>query len=90
MLLDHATPALTGSVAHYGANPATTDNFVSVPARTLMNLGARYQFKLAGKLATLRVTAANVPNADGFDFRGYGTFDLIAGRVIGGYMTVDL
>ena len=82
--------ALTGAVAHQGPIPATTDNLVSIPARTLIDFGARYQFKLAGKSATLRVTAANVLDTYGFDFRGSGTFDLIAGRVIGGYLTVDL
>ncbi|NLR73384.1 TonB-dependent receptor [Novosphingobium sp. ERN07] len=77
-------------VSHIADVPATRDNLVSIPARTLVNLGARYQFKLSNRNATLRAQVSNVGNVYGFNLQGAGAYDLIPGRVASIYLTVDL
>jgi iron complex outermembrane receptor protein len=60
---------------------ATRDNAVVIPARTLLNLGARYRFTVAERAATLRVQVTNVTDEFGWELRGGGAYDFIAGRV---------
>lgn len=87
-------PAISGlsldiGISHTGPLVATRDNLVSIPARTLVDLGARYRFKLSGRDATVRAQINNVGNVHGFDLRGAGAYDIIAGRVASAYLTVD-
>jgi iron complex outermembrane receptor protein len=77
-------------VQHEGDSVATVDNRVSIPARTLVDLGARYRTKIGGKPVTFRLTMTNVGDVQGFDLRGAGAYDIIPGRVIGGWIAVDL
>lgn len=91
---DWRPPVLDGlsfdvGVSHTGAFAATRDNLVQIPARTLVDLGARYRFRLGGKDATIRAQVSNVGNVYGFDLRGAGAYDVIAGRVASAYLTVD-
>jgi iron complex outermembrane receptor protein len=54
------------ALAHASDIIATRDNRVSLPARTLLDIGARYRFELAGQGATLRVKLSNLTGEDGF------------------------
>jgi iron complex outermembrane receptor protein len=76
-------------VSHVGAVPATQNNAVIIPARTLVDLGARYRFKLSERSATLRLQVSNVGGTYGYELLGAGAYDLIPGRVVASYLTVD-
>ncbi|MBB6228868.1 iron complex outermembrane receptor protein [Polymorphobacter multimanifer] len=78
------------SASHRSTETATVSNGTVIPRRTLIDLGARYRFELAGQAATLRLQVENLTDLQGFELRGAGAFDMIAGRRIGGYLTVDL
>ena len=68
---------------------ATVNNLVFVPTRTLIDLGGRYRFKLAGNEAVLRVQATNVTSQQGFELRGANAYTVLPGRVTQAYLTVD-
>ncbi|MBX9663313.1 TonB-dependent receptor [Novosphingobium sp.] len=81
--------SLDVSASHRSAETATVSNLTAIPPRTMIDLGGRYQFALAGKAATLRLQIENLTDLQGFRLEGAGAFDLIAGRRLGGYLTVD-
>lgn len=92
---DWRPPILAGlsidiGISHTGSLVATRDNLVRIPARTLVDLGARYRLKLGGNDATIRAQVSNIGDVYGFDLRGAGAYDIIAGRVASAYLTVDL
>jgi iron complex outermembrane recepter protein len=92
--IDWRPPVLEGlsfdlSVAHSGRIIATRDNLVAIPARTLVDLGARYAFKVGDKPATFRLSAANLFNVYGFDLQGAGAYDLIDGRRVNARLVID-
>ncbi len=68
---------------------ATVNNLVSVPTRTLIDLGGRYRFKLAGNDAVLRIQATNLFDQQGYDLRGANAYTVLPGRVTQAYLTVD-
>lgn len=70
--------------------PSTTDNLVYLPSRTIVNLGSRYRFRLAGKDATFRVQVANVLGHRSFAPAGPGAYFANNGRFVNGFLTVDL
>lgn len=91
---DWRPPILDGlsldvGVSHTSDVTATRDNLVSIPARTLVDIGARYRFDLGDNSATLRTQISNVGDVYGYDLRGAGAYDIIAGRVASAYLTVD-
>jgi len=92
--LDWRTPveglSLDAGISHDGAVPARVDNAVWIPARTIVNLGARYRFRIAGRDTTLRVQALNIGDVYGFALRGAGAYAPIAGRRVSAYLTIDL
>jgi iron complex outermembrane recepter protein len=49
-------------VTHQGAVPVRLDDGADNPAQTLVNIGGRYRFNIAGHPATLRVQIQNVTN----------------------------
>ncbi|MBX9816201.1 MAG: TonB-dependent receptor [Sphingomonas sp.] len=77
------------TVSDSGAITATVDNRVAIPPRTLVDVGGRYRFKLGDNPATLRLALSNVFDAYGFDLRGAGAYDIIPGRVVSAYLSVD-
>lgn len=92
--LDWRPPLLDGlsldlGVTHLSNRAATRDNRVALPARTLVDIGARYRFDLAGNPASLRLRIANLFDVYGFDLRGSGAYDLIPGRVLNSSLAVD-
>lgn len=68
-------------VTYMGRRVATTDGTVYLPARTLVDLGTRYAFRLARNPAQLRLAITNIGNVYGFDLYGAGNYDTIPGRV---------
>lgn len=91
---DWRPPILEGlsfdvSASHTGSIVATRDNLVRIPERTLVNLGGRYRFKLGSRDATLRTQLTNVGDVYGFELQGAGAYDIIPGRVVSTYLTVD-
>ena len=52
--------SLDGRITSQGRVPATVDNSVFIPARTLLAIGGRYRFNLAGRDLTLRVSVSNL------------------------------
>lgn len=76
-------------VSYRSPEIATVNNLVAIPVRTLVDLGGRYRFKLAGNDAVLRVQATNLFSAQGFELRGAGAYGPMPGRVTQAYLTVD-
>ena len=92
---DWRPPMLAGlsldiSASHQSAQTATRNNNVVIPARTLVDLGGRYSFRLAGNAATLRVAVSNIFDVQGFALRGAGAYDIIENRLLSAYLTVDI
>jgi iron complex outermembrane recepter protein len=82
--------SLESNVTHLSRRAARLDNRLFLPQRTLVDVGARYRFKLADNDATLRVRVTNLFNVYDFDLRGAGAFDLIPGRVAFVSLATDL
>jgi iron complex outermembrane receptor protein len=76
-------------IAYRSSETATVSNSVAVPARTIIDLGGRYRFKLAGNAVLLRVIVANLFDKQGYDLRGAGAYGPIPGRQAQAYVTVD-
>ncbi|KPF77534.1 hypothetical protein IP88_06160 [alpha proteobacterium AAP81b] len=77
------------TASHRSPETATVNSLVTIPARTLVDVGARYRFRLRSREATLRLQVENVGDLQGFELVGAGAYDLIPGRRFGGYLTVD-
>lgn len=91
---DWRAPILDGlsfdiAVSHASRVISTRDNLVAIPARTLIDLGGRYRFKLAAHDATLRLRITNLTGEEGFALQGAGAYDIIAGLVASAYLAVD-
>lgn len=92
--LDWRTPwldalSLDMTASHSGAVTATVDNRVAIPARTLVALSGRYRFSLLERPATLRVAVNNLFDVYGYELKGAGAYDVIAGRLASAYLSVD-
>lgn len=84
--LDWRPPGIEGlsldlGASYLSARPATRDNLVDLPPRTLVDLGARYRFRHAGHDISVRGLVSNMFDVYGYDLRGSGAYDVIAGRV---------
>lgn len=93
--LDWRTPWLDGlsldmTASHTGAITATVDNRVALPARTLVSLAGRYRFTLLERPASLRVAVSNLFDTYGLELRGAGAYDVINGRLVQAYLSVDV
>ena len=82
--------SLDGRIAYRSAETATVSNRVEVPGRTQVDIGGRYRFKLASRNVLLRLQIVNLFDVEGFDLRGAGAYGPIPGRLVQGYLTVDL
>lgn len=60
--------SVSTTVQSVGDRMASSDNQLSIPARTVMDLGARYRFQIGSAPATLRVSFGNI-----FDTFGWRT-----------------
>jgi iron complex outermembrane receptor protein len=82
--------SLDGRVSNQGRVPATVDNDVFVPARTIVSIGGRYRFSASGKDMTLRISVSNVGDVHGWTTVAPGTYYAIQGRSASAYLAVDL
>ncbi|MGL5839862.1 MAG: TonB-dependent receptor [Sphingorhabdus sp.] len=81
--------SLNLAVAHSGKIVSTRDNIVSIPARTLVDIGSRYGFKLGQNPASLRLSISNLLNEYGYELQGAGAYDIIPGRVATARLVID-
>jgi iron complex outermembrane receptor protein len=82
--------SLDGRVSNQGRVPATVDNDVFVPSRTIVSVGGRYRFSAFGKDMILRISVSNVVNVRGWTTVAPGTYYPIQGRSAYAYLAVDL
>jgi outer membrane receptor protein involved in Fe transport len=71
---------------------STRDNFVSIPDRTMVDAGARYQFSLDEHPASLRFSITNIFNTRSYDLAGAGAYNIFwrSGRLLDTRLIVDL
>ena len=77
------------AVAHFSERAASRDNAVILPGYTLVDIGARYRFKLGDAPATLRLQFANVTDAYYYSVLGGNTYGLTDGRRATLFLAVD-
>lgn len=85
-------PALSFDLAveHSGRRYADAANHVRIPARTTIDFGARYRFRVGKLPAVLRVQATNLLNAYGWDVEGNNAFVYIQARQIIARIAMDI
>jgi iron complex outermembrane receptor protein len=93
--LNWRTPLAEGlafdlAVVHRGSMAATTDNQVILGPRVRVDFGGHYRFRLARHNATLRLQMSNVFDNEQLGLIDSGVYSLSAGRVVSGYLTVDI
>ncbi|MFC0588766.1 TonB-dependent siderophore receptor [Novosphingobium aquiterrae] len=81
--------ALDASLLERGAMPATTDNSLEIVGRQIVNLGARYSFKIAGKAVTARIQVYNLLDQYGLVSGGPGLYRTNQPRSVNGFLAVD-
>jgi iron complex outermembrane receptor protein len=81
--------SLDVAVANYGARTASRDGLSEVPGYTLIDLGARYRFKIGAIPATLRVQAANITDEFTWSLFGSNSFGLTDGRRYTAQLAMD-
>ncbi|WP_439532978.1 TonB-dependent receptor domain-containing protein [Polymorphobacter sp.] len=81
--------SLDAAWSHRSPETAVVSNAVSIPTRSLLNLGARYRFLLAGQRSLLRLQVTNVFDKQGYNLRFPGAYGQLPGRRFQGYLTVD-
>ncbi len=84
--------SLDMGVRHSGSVVSTRNNLVSIPDRTMVDLGARYRFNLHNQPASLRLAATNIFNIRSYDLAGSGAYNLYgrSGRLLETRLIVDL
>ena len=84
--------SLDMGVRYTGSIVSTRDNLVSIPDRTMVDAGARYQFSLDEHPASLRFQVTNIFNTRSYDLAGAGAYNIFwrSGRLIDTRLIVDL
>ncbi|MDT0850597.1 hypothetical protein RNR81_13000, partial [Staphylococcus pseudintermedius] len=72
-----------------GERVASRDGRNVVPAYALVDVGARYRFRLGDAPASLRLLVANVGDTFTWNIHGNNSFGLIDGRRYVAQLTVD-
>jgi iron complex outermembrane receptor protein len=75
--------------SHRSPEMALVNNLVAIPTRSIVNLGGRYRFKLAGQGALLRLQVTNLLDKQSYNLRFPGAYGHLPGRNFQGYLTVD-
>ena len=76
-------------VNHLGKRPGSADNLLTVPARTLVDLGGRYRFQLAKNPATFRLQVGNLFDDYAWNVTEFGAFRRASPRRVEGTLSVD-
>jgi iron complex outermembrane receptor protein len=79
-------------VTHAGPVPATLDNRVSLPERTMMDVDARYNMALGGQPVSLRFSILNVLGSRAWDLSDAGAYNIYwnSGRRLAIRLIADL
>jgi iron complex outermembrane receptor protein len=86
----HPGISLDLRVTHRSRVTATTNNAVFIPDQTLVDLGGRVPVTLGKAAASLRLAVSNIFDTQGFELRGAGAYDIIAGRLLQLRLTADI
>lgn len=94
LYLDYRLPpapelSLDLGIQHLGKRPGSVDNLLSVPGRTLVNLGGRYRFRLSDLPATLRLQLTNLFDDYAWNVTGGGGFRRVPPRRANATLSVD-
>ena len=76
-------------VNYLGKRPGSADNKLTVPARTTVDLGGRYRFRMAKSPATLRLQVTNLLNDYAWDVTDFGGFRRTRPRSVQADLSVD-
>lgn len=77
------------AVANIGSRYASRDNVVSVPSYTLVDVGARYRFRIGKAPATLRVQMQNVGDVFAWNIVGSNSYGLMDKRRVSIFLLAD-
>jgi iron complex outermembrane receptor protein len=77
------------AVANIGSRYASRDNVVSVPSYTLVDIGARYRFRIGRAPATLRVQMQNVGDVFAWNIVGSNSYGLMDKRRVSIFLLAD-
>jgi len=80
--------SLDASLNYSGERWGDTANTFKTPAVTLLNLGLRSRFAMAGRSAELRVLASNLTGVEGYSAARSGILSPIAPRTVRALLTV--
>jgi iron complex outermembrane receptor protein len=91
---DYRVPFLPGlsvdlAVSWYGERAASRDNVVTVDPYALIDIGARYRFKLGRSPATFRVQMQNVTDTFAWSIVGSNSYGLMDKRRFTAFLAVD-
>lgn len=75
--------------SHRSPEMATPNNLVEIPTRNLVDLGARHFFKVGKSDVMLRVQVENLFDKQGFELVDANAFQLLWGRRVLAYLTID-
>lgn len=82
--------SIDAAVSHAGERWADTANTFRTPAVTLLNVGARRRFALAGRPAEFRVLGSNLTGVGGYTATRSGVLAPIPPRTVRALLTVSL
>ena len=93
--IDYRLPFVEGLsvdafIQSIGDRVASVNNKVVVPARSVVDLGARYQFDVNGNPTTIRLKWFNIFNKFGYRVLGDHTFQANQARNVSVYLATDL
>jgi iron complex outermembrane receptor protein len=91
---DYRLPFLSGvsvdlGLLSTGERIASASNVLKTPARTIVDLGARYRFTIDAAPATFRIQMTNVFGINGWNVSSSGGLQQIAPRRLAANLTVD-
>lgn len=91
---DYKIPFLPGvsvdlAVSWYGERAASRDNLVSVDPYALIDIGARYRFKLGKAPAMFRIQMQNVTDTFAWSILGSNSYGLMDKRRFSAFLAVD-
>lgn len=92
--LEYRPPAWRGfsidlAAAYTGRRPSSRDNLAWLPAYGVLDIGARYRFRIGNAPATLRVQVANLTNSYAWSVSGGNSYGLMDGRRALAFLVVD-
>ncbi|MDP9422334.1 MAG: TonB-dependent receptor [Pseudomonadota bacterium] len=76
-------------IQHLGKREGNTENTLTIPGRTLVNVGGRYRFQVARLPATLRLQLSNLFNDYAWNVTGSGALRRVPPRRLNATLSVD-